>query len=136
MKKKIKIVAHGTQWIDPNPAPVIICPECGSEKLINTYNLDRCYKDFLLVYLEREGDCRECKDCGCIFEIGSKIKVKKKPVWIAFTIFVISLIITIILMSFITNYATAEEAPTLLTLGLLGSMLSTLVSFAIWLVVL
>lgn len=29
MKKKLKIVSHGTQWIDPNPAPVIICPECG-----------------------------------------------------------------------------------------------------------
>lgn len=47
MKKKLKIVAHGTQWVDPNPPPVIICPECGGEKLINTFNLDRCYKNFL-----------------------------------------------------------------------------------------
>lgn len=136
MKKKLKIVAHGTQWVDPNPAPVIICPECGCEKLINTYNLDRCYKNFLVVYLEREGDCRKCKDCGCVFEIGSKITVKTDSCWIAFAIFVISLIITIILMASITNYATMEEAPVPLTLGLLGSILSTLASFSIWLALL
>lgn len=136
MKKKLKIVAHGTQWVDPNPPPVIICPECGGEKLINTFNMDRCYKNFLVVYLEREGDCRKCKDCGCVFEIDSKITVKTEPVWIAFAIFIISLIITIILMISITKYATMEEAPALLTLGLLGSIISTLVSFTIWLALL
>ena len=131
MKKKIKIVSHGTQWIDPNPTPVIICPECGGEKLINTYDLDRCYKDFFVFYLEREGDCRKCKDCGCVFEIGSKITVKTEPAWIAFVIFIISFIILIILITIITNYATMEEAPAPLTFGLLGSMLSTIVSFSI-----
>ena len=49
MKKKIKIVEHGTRWVDPNPPPVIICPECGGEKLTSTFNLDRCYKNFLVV---------------------------------------------------------------------------------------
>lgn len=136
MKKKIKIVSHGTQWIDPNPAPVIICPECGGEKLINTYDLDRCYKDFFVFYLEREGDCRKCKDCGCVFEIGSKITVKTEPAWIAFAIFIISLIIMIILLTFLTKYETMEAAPTLLTLSSLGSMLSTMISFAIWLALL
>lgn len=133
MRKKLKIVEHGTQWVDPNPSPVIICPECGGEKLVSTFNLDRCYKNFLVVYLERKGDCRKCKDCGCVFEIDSKITVKTESCWIAFAIFVISLIITIILMSFITNYATAEETPVLLTFGLLGSIISTVVTFAIWL---
>lgn len=133
MKQKIKIVEHGKQWVDPNPAPVIICPECGSEKLINTYNLNRCYKNFLVVYLEREGDCRKCKDCGCIFEIGSKIKVKTEPCWIAFVILLISLVITVILISSICSYKTPEEVPSLLVFGVLGSLASTVVSFAVWL---
>lgn len=133
MKHKIKILEHGKQWVDPNPAPVIICPECGSEKLINTFNLNRCYKNFLVVYLEREGDCRKCKDCGCIFEIGSKIKVKMEPAWIAFVIFLISFIIMIVLISVLTSYKSMEEAPALLGLGFLGSIFSTIVSFAFWL---
>ena len=136
MKQKIKIVEHGKQWVDPNPAPVMICPECGSEKLINTYNLDRCYKNFLMVYLEREGNCRKCKDCGCVFEIGSKIKVKTEPCWIAFAIFIISFIIMVVLITIITNYATMEEAPALLTLDFLSSLASTIVSFAAWLMLL
>lgn len=133
MKRKIKIVEHGKQWVDPNPAPVIICPECGSEKLISTFNLNRCYKDFLVVYLEREDNCRKCEDCGCVFEIGSKIKVKTEPAWIAFVILLISLVITCILISSICKYEAPKETPALLILGFLGSLASTLVSFATWL---
>lgn len=133
MKHKIKVTQHGTTWVDPTPPPVILCPECGSEKLINTFNLNRCYKNFLVVYLEREGDCRKCKDCGCIFEIDSKIKVKTEPAWIAFVIFLISFIIMIVLISVLTSYKSMEEAPALLVLGFLSSISSTIVSFAFWL---
>ncbi len=136
MRKKIKIVEHGMQWVDPNPAPVIICPECGGEKLVSRVIRDSYYKNFFIVYLEREGDCRKCKDCDCVFEIGSKITVKTEPAWIAFTIFIISLIITIILMAFAANYETAEEAPGLLVVGLLSSIISDIVSLSIWLALL
>lgn len=133
MKRKIKIVKHGKQWVDPNPAPVIICPECGGEKLTNTFNWDNYYKDFLLFYLERKSICKECKDCDCMFEIDSKYIVKTRPAWIAFAVFVISLIILGVVIWSLCSYETAEEAPGLLVLGLLGSAASTITSFAIWL---
>jgi hypothetical protein len=93
MKQKIKIVEHGKQWVDPNPAPVMICPECGGEKLVDTFNWDNYYKDFLLFHIERKSICKRCEGCNCMFEIGSKNIVKTRPVWIAFTIFAISLIV-------------------------------------------
>lgn len=133
MKKKIKIVEHGTQWVDPNPPLVIICPECGGEKLVSRVIRDSYYKNFFIVYLERESNCKECKDCGCVFEIDSKITAKTESYRTAFVIFLISLIIMIALITFITNYETAEEAPVLLVVGLLSSIISTLVSFSIWL---
>lgn len=133
MKQKIKIVEHGKQWVDPNPAPVMICPECGGEKLVDTFNWDNYYKDFLLFHIERKSICKRCEDCNCMFEIGSKNIVKTRPVWIAFTIFVISLIVLFVLISSLCNYENIEETPALLGLGFLGSIVSTVVSFAVWL---
>lgn len=79
MKKKLKIVAHGTQWVDPNPPPVIICPECGGEKLINTFNLDRCYKNFLQLILSEKATAENVKTVVAFLRQVQRLQLKQSP---------------------------------------------------------
>lgn len=130
MKKKIKVVEHGTLWIDPNPTPVIICPECGSEELFSKIYHNTSYKNFLIVKLERDGICRRCKNCDCVFEVDSDVIIETRPSRIALAIFLISLIVIIVLLYFASDYRTAEEIPGGLILGILGTAITMIISLS------
>lgn len=68
MSRKIKIITHGQEWIDP--APVILCPECGCEHL-STDISHHLLPEIIGITFVRVSEVKQCKTCGCEFEVDS-----------------------------------------------------------------
>ena len=66
MGKKIKVINHGKEWIDP--APIILCPECGCEHLQEDRSFYH-YHAIAGIELIKITEIRQCKECKCKFEI-------------------------------------------------------------------
>ncbi len=97
MKHKIKVTEHGITWVDPTPPPpVIICPECSGDRIMDNSVRDCDIFYFFGLAFRRTADDNVCKDCGCHFETKHchKLRVDDWGEWFLFLALIGLLIFT------------------------------------------
>lgn len=133
MKKKVKIVTHGSTWIDTS-AP-IVCPECASLNIKEyTYNDSEWHGPFLVGYSEK---ICSCEDCNCRFKISKDKKHINDCCWdelfgiIALCSFIILVVLMIISAIFWND---DKPLPVPMTIAIITDFIITIISFLIWLI--
>ena len=132
MKKKIKVVTHGNQWID-TIAP-IVCPECASLDVKKYKNSDTNWSGPFHIKYERD-ECL-CKTCNCRFVIGKERKsicdVSWDEIW--FIIASITIIIFILLLAITVYIWGKEKPPALMVIAISSDFGLFLLSFLAWII--
>lgn len=133
MKKKVKIVTHGSTWIDTS-AP-IVCPECASLNVKEyTYNNSEWHGPFLVGYSKK---ICTCEDCDCRFKISKDEKSINDCCWdeLSATIAIISTVIFLILVVIWSIFWNDDKPlPLPVSVALITSFVTGLISFIVWLI--
>lgn len=133
MKKKVKIVTHGSTWIDTS-AP-IVCPECASLNVKEyTYNDSEWHGPFLVGYSEK---ICSCEDCNCRFKISKDKKYIDDCCWdeLSAAVAIISGIIFLILVIIWANlWNNDKQLPLPMIIAIITDAIIGFISFLVWLV--
>lgn len=133
MKKRVKIVTHGSSWIDTS-AP-IVCPECASLNVKEyTYNDSEWHGPFLVSYSEK---ICSCEDCNCRFKISKDKKSINDCCWdeLSGIIALYSVIILVVLMIISAIFWNDDKPlPVPMTIAIITDFIITIISFLIWLI--
>lgn len=133
MRKKIKVVTHGSTWIDTSTPTV--CPECASLNIKEyTYNNSEWHGPFLIGYSKK---ICTCEDCGCRFKINKDKTSINDCCWdeLSATILIISFCIFLVLVLIWAIFLNDDKSlPLSMTIAIIVDSIIMIISFFIWLI--